>query len=74
VDTHIFRVANRTGIAPAKTSSKSKQVDEIRPGGIPQGCHHWLILHGRLRMYRAQGRHVRLPDPRSLRIQGEEQV
>lgn len=48
VDTHIFRVANRTGIAPGKTVL---QVEErlLRrvPGPFLQDAHHWLILHGR---------------------------
>jgi endonuclease-3 len=48
VDTHIFRVANRTGIAPGK------DVDEVEarllkfvPEGFRHHAHHWLILHGR---------------------------
>ncbi|SFX10074.1 endonuclease III [Marinospirillum alkaliphilum] len=48
VDTHIFRVSNRTGIAPGKN------VDEVEqkllrhvPGEFRQDAHHWLILHGR---------------------------
>ena len=48
VDTHIFRVANRTGLAPGK------DVDEVEqrlltfvPDEFKQDAHHWLILHGR---------------------------
>jgi endonuclease-3 len=48
VDTHIFRVANRTGLAPGKTP---RQVEDglvaIVPPAYRHGCHHWLILHGR---------------------------
>ena len=48
VDTHIFRVCNRTKIAPGKTP---RQVEDklLRwvPEGFKRGAHHWLILHGR---------------------------
>ena len=48
VDTHIFRVCNRTRIAPGKTP---RQVEDklLRwvPANYKQGAHHWLILHGR---------------------------
>jgi endonuclease-3 len=48
VDTHIFRVGNRTGIAPGKTP---REVEDglIRhvPEEYKKGAHHWLILHGR---------------------------
>jgi endonuclease-3 len=48
VDTHIFRVANRTGLAPGKTV---RQVEDrllkVVPPEYRQGAHHWLILHGR---------------------------
>ena len=48
VDTHIFRVANRTGLASGKTP---RQVEDglvkAVPAGYRLGAHHWLILHGR---------------------------
>jgi endonuclease III len=48
VDTHIFRVANRTGIAPGKTV---REVEEKLMKFVPEefrlDAHHWLILHGR---------------------------
>ena len=48
VDTHIFRVSNRTGLAPGKTV---RQVEDkllkVVPADYLQGAHHWLILHGR---------------------------
>ncbi|WP_006786528.1 endonuclease III [Thiorhodospira sibirica] len=48
VDTHIFRVANRTGIAEAKTvNSVEKILLEVVPDSFKQHAHHWLILHGR---------------------------
>lgn len=48
VDTHIFRVGNRTGLAPGKTpEAVEAALDRVVPAGYKQGCHHWLILHGR---------------------------
>ncbi|MDZ7736821.1 MAG: endonuclease III [Gammaproteobacteria bacterium] len=48
VDTHIFRVANRTGLAPGKTPLEvEKGLVEIVPTEFMQHAHHWLILHGR---------------------------
>jgi endonuclease-3 len=48
VDTHIFRVCNRTGLAPGKTvrAVEDKLVKAV-PDAYKQGAHHWLILHGR---------------------------
>ena len=48
VDTHIFRVANRTGLAPGKTVLAVEQALLKRvPADYLQDAHHWLILHGR---------------------------
>jgi endonuclease III len=48
VDTHIFRVGNRTGLAPGKTPlAVEMQLDKRTPGPFRIGAHHWLILHGR---------------------------
>jgi len=48
VDTHIFRVANRTGIAKGKTVLEvEKRLLRLIPGEFLQDAHHWLILHGR---------------------------
>lgn len=48
VDTHIFRVGNRTGLAPGKTVlAVEKQLEEKTPAPFRVGAHHWLILHGR---------------------------
>ena len=59
VDTHIFRVSNRTGIAPGKTP---RQVEDRLLRGVPKefrrGAHHWLILHGR---YTCTARKPRCP-------------
>jgi len=48
VDTHIFRVANRTGLAPGKTPEavEAKLLTAVPPGFL-RHAHHWLILHGR---------------------------
>jgi len=48
VDTHIFRVANRTGLAPGKTVlAVEKELLAAVPAEYRQDAHHWLILHGR---------------------------
>jgi len=48
VDTHIFRVANRTGLAPGKTVRAVEDALLKRvPAEFLQDAHHWLILHGR---------------------------
>lgn len=48
VDTHVFRVANRTGLAPGTTP---RAVEDLLVATVPErfrrGAHHWLILHGR---------------------------
>ncbi len=48
VDTHIFRVANRTGLAPGKTVlTVEKKLIKLVPPEYRHDAHHWLILHGR---------------------------
>jgi len=48
VDTHIFRVSNRTGIAPGKTVLEvEKKLLKFVPDEYKHDAHHWLILHGR---------------------------
>ena len=48
VDTHIFRVANRTGLAPGKTPLQVEQkLLQVVPEAYLKDAHHWLILHGR---------------------------
>ena len=48
VDTHIFRVANRTGLAHGKTPLEvEKRLTKLTPEEFRQNAHHWLILHGR---------------------------
>lgn len=48
VDTHIFRVGNRTGLAKGKTPDQVEAVlERVVPQPFRLGAHHWLILHGR---------------------------
>ena len=48
VDTHIFRVSNRTGLAPGKTpAAVEKRLESVTPESRKRQAHHWLILHGR---------------------------
>lgn len=48
VDTHIFRVANRTGLAPGKTVREVEdRLARVTPPEFRRDAHHWLILHGR---------------------------
>jgi endonuclease III len=48
VDTHVFRVSNRTGLAPGKTPEQVERgLERITPPQFKHGAHHWLILHGR---------------------------
>jgi endonuclease III len=48
VDTHIFRVANRTGMAPGRDPlAVEAGLEEVVPERYKQHAHHWLILHGR---------------------------
>ena len=48
VDTHIFRISNRTGIAKGKTPLEvEKRLVRLTPDEFKKDAHHWLILHGR---------------------------
>ena len=48
VDTHVFRVANRTGLAPGKTPLEVEiKLEKVTPAPFLLHAHHWLILHGR---------------------------
>lgn len=48
VDTHIFRVGNRSGIAPGKNvDAVERAIEDNIPADFQQHAHHWLILHGR---------------------------
>jgi endonuclease-3 len=60
VDTHIFRVGNRTGLAPGKTPREVEDgLEAIVPDTYKLHAHHWLILHGR---YICVARKPRCPD------------
>ena len=48
VDTHIFRVSNRTGLAPGKNVDRVEaKLEKVTPQVFKSHAHHWLILHGR---------------------------
>ena len=48
VDTHVFRVCNRTGLAPGKTvDDVERKLEKLVPQPFRRDAHHWLILHGR---------------------------
>jgi endonuclease III len=48
VDTHIFRVGNRTGIAPGRDETAvERAIEDHVPAAFQRHAHHWLILHGR---------------------------
>jgi endonuclease-3 len=60
VDTHIFRVANRTGLAPGKNPLEvEKALETATPARYKRYAHHWLILHGR---YVCKARKPECPD------------
>ena len=60
VDTHVFRVANRTGLAPGRTPAAVEAgLLQVVPDRFKRGAHHWLILHGR---YVCLARRPRCPD------------
>jgi endonuclease-3 len=60
VDTHIFRVANRTGLAPGKdVRAVEDKLVKVVPAEFRQDAHHWLILHGR---YVCTARKPRCPE------------
>ena len=60
VDTHIFRVANRTGLAPGKTVREvEERLVRLVPEAFKLKAHHWLILHGR---YTCLARTPRCPE------------
>lgn len=59
VDTHLFRVGNRTGLAPGKTPLEVEiTLTRVIPDEFKRHAHHWLILHGR---YICQARKPRCP-------------
>ncbi|WP_371823259.1 endonuclease III [Paracoccus sp. Z118] len=59
VDTHIFRVGNRTQLAPGRDEAEvERAIEDNVPAEFQQNAHHWLILHGR---YICQARRPRCP-------------
>ncbi len=60
VDTHVFRIGNRTGMAPGKNPLEVElELDHVIPARFKTHAHHWLILHGR---YICVARKPRCPD------------
>jgi endonuclease-3 len=60
VDTHVFRVANRTGLAPGKTPrGVERALEAVVPRKYARHAHHWLILHGR---YTCTARRPKCPE------------
>lgn len=60
VDTHIFRVSNRTGLAPGSdVLAVERRLLKVTPAAFKQHAHHWLILHGR---YVCKARKPACPD------------
>ena len=60
VDTHIYRVSNRTGLAPGKTVRQVEdKLERVVESEFKQDAHHWLILHGR---YRCMARNPQCPE------------
>lgn len=60
VDTHIFRVSNRTGLAPGKNPDQVEaKLEKVVPEEFRMHAHHWLILHGR---YTCLARKPRCPE------------
>jgi len=60
VDTHVFRVANRTGLAPGETPrAVESKLLAVVPEAYMRSAHHWLILHGR---YVCEARKPKCPD------------
>ena len=74
VDTHMFRVANRTGLAPGKTCAKSRWAGEGDAAQFMLDAHHWLILHGRYTCFGPRAEMRGVPDPRSLPLAGKDGV
>ena len=72
VDTHIFRVSNRTGLAPGKdVRIVEDKLVKLVPDEFQRDAHHWLILHGRYTCKARSPLMRALPDPRPVQVQGQ---
>ncbi len=72
VDTHVFRVANRTGIAPGKDVLEvENKLLKVVPDEFRHDAHHWLILHGRYVCQARKPKCAAVPDNGSVRIPGQ---
>ena len=75
VDTHVFRVGNRTGMAPGKTPLEVELgLEKMIPSEFMLHAHHWLILHGRYTCLARRPALRGVPDQRSLPLAGEDGV
>ena len=72
VDTHIFRLGNRTGIAPGKdVDAVERAIEDNIPADFQLHAHHWMILHGRYHLQGAQTDVPHLHHPRSVPLRGQ---
>jgi hypothetical protein len=72
VDTHVFRVGNRTGLAPGNTPLEIELgLEKVIPSEFMLHAHHWLILHGRY-MFGPQAALRSVLDQRSLSVAGKD--
>ena len=73
VDTHVFRVCNRTGLAPGKTVEEVEaKLEKIVPQPFRRDAHHWLILHGRYTCKARLAGMLALPRHRPLPLQAQD--
>ena len=73
VDTHVFRVCNRTGLAPGKTVDEVEaKLEKIVPQPFRRDAHHWLILHGRYTCKARLPGMLALPGDRPLPLQAQD--
>ncbi len=72
VDTHVFRVCNRTGLAPGKTVDEVEaKLEKIVPQPFRRHAHHWLILHGRYICKARTARMLALPGDRPMPLRAQ---
>ncbi len=75
VDTHLFRVGNRTGLAPGKDPLEVELgLERVIPAEFKRHAHHWLILHGRYTCIARKPLVRKMPDQRSVPLAGEDGV
>ena len=73
VDTHIFRVGNRTGLAPGKNPLEVElKLDKVTPQPFRRDAHHWLILHGRYTCKARTAAMLEMPGDRPVPLQAQD--